>query len=103
MAGTTDIRNGFNGLASKVQNALKDNPFSGQVFIFRGRRGDMIKVLWADADGLCLFIKRLERGRFVWPVTRDGKVHLTPAQLSMLLEGINWKHPQRTERPRIRI
>lgn len=103
VAGVTDMRNGFNGLASKVQNTLKDNPFSGQVFIFRGRRGDMIKVLWADADGLCLFIKRLERGRFVWPVSRDGKVYLTPAQLSMLLEGINWKHPQRMERPGLRI
>ncbi|MEW9897003.1 IS66 family insertion sequence element accessory protein TnpB, partial [Escherichia coli] len=56
-----------------------------------------------DSDGLCLFTKRLERGRFVWPVTRDGKIHLTPAQLSMLLEGINWKHPKRTERAGIRI
>ncbi|KDG71460.1 hypothetical protein AE12_04628 [Escherichia coli UCI 53] len=92
-----------NGLASKVQNVLKDDPFSGHLFIFRGRRGDQIKVLWADSDGLCLFTKRLERGRFVWPVTRDGKVHLTPAQLSMLLEGINWKHPKRTERAGIRI
>ncbi|KDX37068.1 IS66 family insertion sequence element accessory protein TnpB [Escherichia coli] len=88
VAGITDMRNGFNGLASKVQNVLKDDPFSGHLFIFRGRRGDQIKVLWADSDGLCLFTKRLERGRFVWPVTRDGKVHLTPAQLSMLLEGI---------------
>ena len=61
------------------------------------------RKLWADSDGLCLFTKRLERGRFVWPVTRDGKVHLTPAQLSMLLEGINWKHPKRTERAGIRI
>ena len=94
VAGITDMRNGFNGLASKVQNVLKDDPFSGHLFIFRGRRGDQIKVLWADSDGLCLFTKRLERGRFVWPVTRDGKVHLTPAQLSMLLEGINWKHPK---------
>ncbi|EEV6660542.1 IS66 family insertion sequence element accessory protein TnpB [Escherichia coli] len=92
-----------NGLASKVQNVLKDDPFSGHLFIFRGRRGDQIKVLWADSDGLCLFTKRLERGRFVWPVTRDGKVHLTPAQLSMLLEGIDWKHPKRTERAGIRI
>jgi len=89
VAGITDMRNGFNGLASLVQNTLRDNPFSGQVFIFRGRRGDMIKVLWADADGLCLFTKRLERGRFVWPVARNGKIHLTPAQLAMLLEGIN--------------
>ncbi len=103
VAGITDMRNGFNGLASKVQNVLKDDPFSGHLFIFRGRRGDQIKVLWADSDGLCLFTKRLERGRFVWPVTRDGKVHLTPAQLSMLLEGINWKHPKRTERAGIRI
>ena len=103
VAGVTDMRNGFNGLASKVQNTLKDNPFSGQVFIFRGRRGDMIKVLWADADGLCLFIKRLERGRFVWPVTRDGKVHLTHVQLSMLLEGKNWKHPQWMELLGLRI
>ncbi len=75
VAGITDMRNGFNGLASKVQNVLKDDPFSGHLFIFRGRRGDQIKVLWADSDGLCLFTKRLERGRFVWPVTRDGKVH----------------------------
>ncbi len=72
VAGVTDMRNGFNGLASRVQNTLRDDPFSGHLFIFRGRRGDMIKVLWADRDGLCLFTKRLERGRFVWPVTRDG-------------------------------
>ena len=70
VAGITDMRNGFNGLASKVQNVLKDDPFSGHLFIFRGRRGDQIKVLWADSDGLCLFTKRLERGRFVWPVPR---------------------------------
>ena len=63
VAGITDMRNGFNGLASKVQNVLKDDPFSGHLFIFRGRRGDQIKVLWADSDGLCLFTKRLERGR----------------------------------------
>ena len=99
VAGITDMRNGFNGLASKVQNVLKDDPFSGHLFIFRGRRGDQIKVLWADSDGLCLFTKRLERGRFVWPVTRDGKVHLTPAQLSMLLEGIDWKHPKPSRQP----
>ncbi|EJE2441394.1 IS66 family insertion sequence element accessory protein TnpB [Salmonella enterica] len=103
VAGITDMRNGFNGLASKVQSALKDAPFSGHLFIFRGRRGDMVKLLWADADGLCLFVKRLERGHFVWPVTREGKVHLTPAQLSMLLEGINWKHPQHTYQAGLRV
>ncbi|WKB91774.1 IS66 family insertion sequence element accessory protein TnpB [Escherichia coli] len=99
------MRNGFNGLASKVQNVLKDDPFSGHLFIFRGRRGDQDKALWADSDGLCLFTKRLERGRFFssGQSPRDGKVHLTPAQLSMLLEGINWKHPKRTKRAGIRI
>ncbi|ENL9264207.1 IS66 family insertion sequence element accessory protein TnpB [Salmonella enterica] len=97
------MRNGFNGLASKVQNTLKDDPFSGHLFIFRGRRGDMVKLLWADADGLCMFVKRLERGHFVWSVTREGKVHLTPAQLSMLLEGINWKHPQHTYQAGLRV
>ncbi|EKK3320181.1 IS66 family insertion sequence element accessory protein TnpB [Salmonella enterica] len=103
VAGITDMRNGFNGLVSKVQSALKDDPFSGHLFIFRGRRGDMVKLLWADADGLCLFVKRLERGHFVWPVTREGKVHLTSAQLSMLLEGLNWKHPQHTYQAGLRV
>ena len=103
VAGATDMRKSFNGLGEQIQHVLDENPFSGHLFIFRGRRGDTVKILWADADGLCLFTKRLERGRFVWSVTRDGKVHLTPAQLSMLPEGINWKHPKRTERSGIRI
>ncbi|EDN7123534.1 IS66 family insertion sequence element accessory protein TnpB [Salmonella enterica] len=62
IAGVTDMRCGFNGLASKVQNTLKDDPFSGHIFVFRGRSGKMMKILWADRDGLCLFAKRLERG-----------------------------------------
>lgn len=103
VAGVTDMRNGFNGLASRVQNILNDDPFSGHLFIFRGRRGNMVKLLWADEDGLCLFIKRLEVGYFVWPSVSDGKIHLTPAQLSMLLEGLNWKHPQRSHPPGLRV
>ncbi|EFO0221064.1 transposase [Escherichia coli] len=103
VAGITDMRNCFNGLASKVPNVLKDDPFSGHLFIFRGCRGDQIKVLWADSDGLCLFTKCLERGRFVWPVAHEGKMYLTPAQLSVLLEGINWMYPKRTECAGIRI
>jgi transposase len=98
-AGVTDMRNGFQGLAGKVEGALKANPFCGHVFVFRGKRGNVIKLLWATSDGLCLLSKRLERGRFVWPQAEDGKVHLTPAQLSMLLEGINWKQPERTWPP----
>jgi transposase len=84
------------GLASLVETTLASTAYSGHVFVFRGRRGDLIKVLWADADGLCLFMKRLERGRFVWPQAVSGSVHLTPAQLSMLLEGIDWRRPERT-------
>lgn len=101
VAGHTDMRKGFDGLASLVQVQLKQNPFSGQVFIFRGRRGDRVKVLWWDGQGLSLFYKRLEQGRFIWPSANSGKIHLTYAQLSMLLEGIDWRAPKRTSRPKI--
>lgn len=96
VAGITDMRSGFNGLAAKVETALEDDPFSGHVFLFRGRRGNVMKVLWSSGDGLCLLSKRLERGRFIWPQADSGKVHLTQAQLSMLLEGIDWKQPKHT-------
>ena len=76
VAGVTDMRRGFVGLSGMVQTALEENPFSGQVFIFRGRRGDLLKVLWWDGDGLCLFAKRLERGRFIWPQATGGVVAL---------------------------
>jgi transposase len=95
-AGVTDLRRGFDGLAALVQNQLLENPFDGQVFLFRGRRGDLLKVLWHDGDGMCLFAKRLERSRFVWPKAASGTVALTNAQLSMLLEGIDWRRPVRT-------
>ena len=98
-AGVTDMRCGFQGLAAKVEATLQESPFSGHVFVFRGRRGNVIKLLWSSGDGLWLLSKRLERGRFVWPQADSGKVHLTPAQLSMLLEGINWKQPERTWQP----
>lgn len=98
-AGATDMRSGFNGLAAKVQTALAEDPFSGHVFVFRGKRGDLIKILWWTGDGLCLLAKRLERGRFVWPQATEGTVSLTAAQLSMLLEGIDWRRPERTQRP----
>jgi transposase len=98
-AGITDMRCGFQGLAAKVEATLEESPFSGHVFVFRGRRGNMIKLLWSSGDGLWLLSKRLERGHFVWPKADSGKIHLTPAQLSMLLEGINWKQPDRTWQP----
>ena len=102
-AGVTDMRRGFDGLSALVQTKLEQSPFSGHVFVFRGRRGDLIKVLWWDGDGLCLFAKRLERGRFVWPQASDGSVALTRAQLSMLLEGIDWRRPVRTAEPQLAI
>jgi len=98
-AGITDMRRGMDGLSSLVQSTLAENPFSGHVFIFRGKRGDQIKLLWWDGDGLCLLAKRLESGRFIWPKAESGSVSLTPAQLSMLLEGIDWRSPIRTASP----
>lgn len=98
-AGITDMRAGMNGLVAKVDSALKENPYSGHVFVFRGRRGDMIKVLWWTGDGLCLLAKRLEKGRFIWPQASSGSVTLSQAQLSMLLEGIDWRRPERTWQP----
>lgn len=98
-AGVTDMRRGFDGLAAIVQSTLELDPFSGHVFVFRGRRGDRIKVLWWSGDGLCLLAKRLEQGRFVWPSADSGSVSLTTAQLSMLLEGIDWRRPRRTWTP----
>ncbi len=99
-AGITDMRCGFQGLAAKVETALAEDPFSGHVFVFRGRRGDIIKLLWSSGDGLCLLCKRLERGRFIWPQATEGAICLSQAQLSMLLEGIDWRRPERTWQPR---
>ena len=98
-AGVTDMRKGMDGLAALVQTALGERPFSGDVFIFRGRRGDLLKLLWWSGDGMNLYAKRLERGRFIWPQATSGVVHLSGAQLSMLLEGIDWRRPQRTWQP----
>lgn len=98
-AGMTDMRRGFDGLAAIAQEKLGADPFGGHVFVFRGRRGDLIKLLWWDGDGFCLFAKRLERGRFIWPQATEGAVHLTTAQLAMLLEGIDWRRPVRTWHP----
>lgn len=98
-AGDTDMRKGMDGLAALAQTALAENPFSGHVFVFRGKRGDLVKLLWWSGDGMNLYAKRLERGRFVWPQATSGSVHLTAAQLSMLLEGIDWRRPERAWRP----
>ena len=98
-AGATDMRKGFNGLSLLVQEVLQDDPFAGHMFVFRGKSSHLLKILWYDGQGLCLFAKRLERGRFIWPQAGEGKVHLTAAQLAMLMEGIDWRMPRRSERP----
>jgi len=95
------MRKGMDGLAALVQTTLAENPFSGHIFVFRGRRGDLVKLLWFDGDGMCLYAKRLERGRFVWPQAASGSVSLSAAQLAMLLEGIDWRRPVRTRVPEL--
>lgn len=99
VAGVTDMRKGFHGLSVLVQKALSEDPFSGHLFVFRGRRGDLCKIIWWDGQGACLFTKRLERGRFVWPSAVDGKITLSTSQLSMLLEGIDWRISKKTWKP----
>jgi len=97
--GHTDMRRGMNTLALMVQETLRRNPHGGDLYVFRGKSGKLIKVLWHDGIGMSLYLKRLERGRFVWPQTSDGAVSITPAQLGYLLEGIDWRNPVHSWRP----
>ena len=92
--GHTDMRKGMQGLALLVQEGLGRDPFAGDVFVF-----PLIKALWHDGIGLSLYAKRLDRGRFMWPATVDGVVALSAAQMSYLLEAIDWRNPQHTWRP----
>lgn len=97
--GHTDMRKGIQGLALLVQQGLKRNPHSGDLFVFWGRAGSLVKIVWHDGIGMSLYVKRLEKGRFVWPVAKEGAVSLTPSQLACLLEGIDWRNPRYTSRP----
>jgi transposase len=101
--GYTDLRKGIDGLAVLVEQVLEQDPFSGHMFVFRGRRADMVKILFWDGTGLCLLTKRLETGCFPWPGMPDqsGVASISSAQLSMLLEGLDWKRPERVWRPEI--
>src|SRR6266542_229560 len=93
------MRKGWASLALQVQEVLGQDPHSGNLYIFRGRRSDLIKVIWHDGQGMCLFAKRLERGRFIWPSPADGVVAISAGQMGDLLEGIDWRMPQKTWRP----
>ena len=101
--GVTDMRRGMNTLALQVQEDLGRDPHAGDLYIFRGRRGDLVKILWSDGVGISLYAKRLERGRFQWPATSGGAVSIGAAQLGYLLEGIDWRNPIRTWRPYLAV
>jgi transposase len=96
-----DFRKGMNGLAALVKEQLKADPFSGTIYVFRSKRADRVKLLFWDGSGVCLFAKRLEEGKFCWPRVEDGVMRLSAAQLSALVEGLDWKrvHVQRIARP----
>ncbi len=94
-----DLRAGFNGLAAKVQQVIERNPFDGSLFIFRGKRGDYFKAIYWDGTGLWLLAKRLEKGRFVWPPIVDGAMTLTPAQMAVLVEAMDWRRTITMEPP----
>jgi transposase len=97
--GHTDMRRGMNSLALQVQEVLKRDPHAGDLYVFRGKRGHLVKILWHDGIGMSLYAKRLERGRFLWPSPADGIVAISAAQLAYMLDGIDWRNPVRTWRP----
>ncbi len=94
--GRTDMRRGMNGLALQVQEALRRDPHAGDLFVFRGARGDLIKIIWHDGLGMSLYAKRLEKGRFIWPSPADGVVGISASQLAYMLDGIDWRNPRHT-------
>ena len=97
--GVTDMRCGMNSLALKVQQGFGRDPHGGEIFCFRGRKGDLIKILWHDGVGMSLYLQRLEAGRFIWPVSQSGAaVPVSAAQLGYLLEGIDWRNPREAQR-----
>jgi transposase len=97
-----DFRKQADSLAALVQEALANDPFSGTVYVFRAKRADRVKLLWWDGTGLCLLSKRLEAGQFRWPRIEDGVMRLSAAQLSALVEGLDWARvvARAVERPR---
>lgn len=100
--GVTDMRKGLVGLAMLVQQSLGDDPFSGALYAFRGRRAGLIKLLWHDGIGLCLLTKRLEHGQFIWPsASTAGRIALSPSQLAALLDGCEWRAPLPRRKPEL--
>jgi transposase len=97
--GHTDMRRGMNSLALLVQEAFRRDAHAGDLYVFRGRSGSLIKILWHDGLGMSLYAKRLERGRFIWPHATDGVISISMSQLAYMLDGIDWRNPVQTWRP----
>ena len=97
--GHTDMRRGMNSLAIQVQEVMHRDPHGGDLYVFRGKRGHLVKILWHDGVGMSLYAKRLERGRFIWPSPADGAIAISAAQLAYMLDGIDWRNPVRIWRP----
>jgi len=99
--GHTDMRRGMCSLARQVEHSCRHNVHTGGLYVFRGKKGDLVKILWHDGIGMSLYAKRLERGRFIWPATVDGVIAISAAQLGYMLEAIDWRNPQLTHRPEV--
>lgn len=98
--GYTDMRKGATGLSLLASSLLTEHLHSGAVFVFRGKSADKIKILWWDGQGFCLYYKCFDRGKFIWPQSDDkGSIGITKAQLSMLIEGVDWRNPRWTQAP----
>lgn len=99
--GKTDMRKGISGLAALAATVLASGISNGALFVFRGTNADKIKILFWDGQGYCLFYKCLDRGKFTWPIISDKRsISITRGQLSMLLEGIDWRNPQWSDPPK---
>lgn len=97
--GHTDMRRGRQSLAAMVQQSFSRDSFAGDLWVFRGRNGSLVKIIWHDGLGMSLYSKRLERGKFIWPTAKGGIVSLTSSQLACLLDGVDWRNPQYSWRP----
>lgn len=96
-----DMRKGINGLSILAESLLSEQFASGAMFVFRGKQADRVKILWWDGQGFCLFYKCLDKGRFIWPQSvAKSTAAITKAQLSMLIEGIDWRNPRWSNPPK---
>jgi transposase len=101
--GRSDMRKGMNGLSLQVQQALGRDPHAGDLYVFRGAKSDLIKIIWHDGVGLSLYAKRLDHGKFIWPSPADGVVSISGSQLAYMLDGIDWVRRETGRRQRVKV